>query len=132
MEAAAAQVMGANLFQKSYLRNNLRAVLEMSLLHIQRHYSDEEDGAACELSGFMDLVNLEVRGMPKMNDIRVIPCLNRLATNNLALAKNSVLTALHDESVGPEPNEQVAQLFAVVDGTSCQDLGSRGVIRGPS
>ena len=115
MEAAAAQVMGANLFQKSYLRNNLRAVLEMSLLHIQRHYSDEEDGAACELSGFMDLVNLEVRGMPKMNDILVIPCLNRLATNNLALAKNSVLTALHDEPVGPEPNEQVAQLFAVVD-----------------
>ena len=118
MEAAAAQVMGANLFQKSYLRNNLRAVLEMSLWHIQRHYSEtfEEDGAACELSGFVDVVNLEVRGMPKMNDILVIPCLNRLATNNLALSKNSVLTALHDEPVGPEPNEQVAQLFALVDG----------------
>jgi hypothetical protein len=39
-----------------------------------------------------------------------------LELNNLALVKNSVLTALHNEPLGLEPNEHAARLFAVVEG----------------
>ena len=115
---AAAQVLGANLFQKSYLRNNLRAVLESSLEHIQAHYAElyEIDAAACELSHFMTLNNLDDCGKPKMNDILVIPCLNKLERDNAALVKNSALTALHEEPLGAEPNEHVVRLFTLVDG----------------
>ena len=106
-----AQVLGANLFQKSYLRNNLRAVLESSLNHSQRQYSKllETDHAACELSHFVELSNLDIRGKPNMNDILVIPSLSRLERNNLALVKNSALSALHDEPADP-------LLLAAVDG----------------
>jgi len=77
---APAQVLGATLFQKSYLRNNLKAVLESSLAHLQEHYSGlfDMDQAACELSNFVDWSNLDDRGRPRMNDILVIPCLSRL------------------------------------------------------
>jgi hypothetical protein len=114
---APAQVLGATLFQKSYLRNNLKAVLESSLAHLQEHYSGlfDMDQAACELSNFVDWSNLDDRGRPRMNDILVIPCLSRLERDNLALSKNSALTALHAEPVDPELNEEVTLLFAAID-----------------
>jgi hypothetical protein len=51
---AATQVLGTNLFQKSYLRHNLRAVLK-SMDEIHSAYSGNFDVATCKLSNFAEL-----------------------------------------------------------------------------
>ena len=86
--AAATQVLGSTIFQKSYLRNNLRAVLESSMDHVNSSYTGNFDVAACELANFAVLRNGGINGVLDTNDILVIPCVSKLAQDNLALAKN--------------------------------------------
>jgi len=105
--AAARQVLGSTIFQKSYLRNNLRAVLESSMDHVNLAYTGNFDVAACELANFAVLRNGGINGGLDTNDILVIPCVSKLAQDNLALVKNTALEALH--SAVPEIG--VANLF---------------------
>jgi hypothetical protein len=109
---AAAQVLGANLFQKSYLRNNLKATLEASMALFHSSYSG--DFATCDLAAFAHLKNYGTPGnFIEGGEILIIPCLSRLTQGDrTALQKNGILTSLHNETpdAGHEP------LWVTVDG----------------